>query len=36
VIVFFCLPRYQTMMKIALIPFAGEGIRILYDKIVIR
>jgi len=36
VIVFFCLPRYQTMMKIALIPFAGEGIKILYDRIIIR
>lgn len=26
VILFFCLPRYQTMMKIAVIPFAAAGL----------
>ena len=34
VIFFFCLPRYQTMMKLAIIPFAGDGLRILVSKII--
>jgi hypothetical protein len=29
VVLFFALPRYQTMMKIALIPFAGCGAEVL-------
>ena len=33
VILFFCLPRYQTMMKIMIIPFASEGFRILLNRI---
>jgi 4-amino-4-deoxy-L-arabinose transferase-like glycosyltransferase len=33
VILFFCLPRYQTMMKIGLVPFSGNGIWIMFDKI---
>lgn len=36
VIIFFCLPRYQTMMKFAIIPFAGEGLRILGIRIIER
>lgn len=34
VIFFFCLPRYQTMMKLAIIPFAGDALRILVSKII--
>jgi len=34
VVFFFCLPRYQTMMKLAIIPFAGEGLRILGSEII--
>jgi 4-amino-4-deoxy-L-arabinose transferase-like glycosyltransferase len=34
VIFFFCLPRYQTMMKLAIIPFAGDALRILVIKII--
>jgi len=33
VIIFLCLPRYQTMMKLAVIPFAGEGLMILANGI---
>lgn len=33
VIIFFYLPRYQTMMKIALIPFAAYTCSLLYNKI---
>lgn len=36
VVIFFCLPRYQTMMKIALIPFAGEGIRFILSKMKLK
>lgn len=32
-IIFFALPRYQTMMKIALVPFAAAGIEMLYYKV---
>ena len=32
-IVFFVLPRYQTMMKIALLPFAGAGIVAVWDTL---
>jgi 4-amino-4-deoxy-L-arabinose transferase-like glycosyltransferase len=32
-IIFFALPRYQTMMKIALVPFAACGVEILYRKV---
>jgi 4-amino-4-deoxy-L-arabinose transferase-like glycosyltransferase len=34
VILFFCLPRYQTMMKIMIIPFASEGFRLLVNRII--
>jgi len=34
VILFFCLPRYQTMMKIMIIPFASEGLRLLINRII--
>lgn len=33
VIIFFALPRYQTMMKIALVPFAAAGVEIFYYKV---
>ena len=32
-IIFFALPRYQTMMKIALVPFAALGVEMLYNKL---
>jgi hypothetical protein len=32
-IIFFALPRYQTMMKIALVPFAAMGVEMLYYKV---
>jgi 4-amino-4-deoxy-L-arabinose transferase-like glycosyltransferase len=32
-IIFFALPRYQTMMKIAILPFAASGIIIMIEKI---
>jgi hypothetical protein len=35
-ILFFALPRYQTMMKIALIPFAAYGIDLLYSSLFIK
>ncbi len=31
--VFFVLPRYQTMMRIAVLPFAGYGIEVLWRKL---
>lgn len=33
VLLFFCLSRYQTMMKIALIPYAGNGLIILANRL---
>ena len=33
VVIFFALPRYQTMMKIALVPFAAYASEILYSKV---
>jgi 4-amino-4-deoxy-L-arabinose transferase-like glycosyltransferase len=34
--IFFSLPRYQTMMKIALIPFAAQGLIMISEKIYFR
>jgi len=34
--IFFALPRYQTMMKIALLPFAAKGLIMLYEKMYSR
>jgi len=33
-LLFFVLPRYQTMMKVALIPFAAVGLRALWERYV--
>ena len=33
VIIFFALPRYQSMMKISLVPFAALGVEILYYRV---
>src|SRR3989338_1631619 len=32
-VLFFSLPRYQTMMKIALLPFAAHGMMLVWDRL---
>lgn len=35
-VAFFAIPRYQTMMKFALLPFAGYGLTLLVDRFLSR